>query len=151
VLTGNKLCFTINRLTYKFVSMSQTTSSFLLGQWIITYEQVKPHGKARAYIFTSAQGRRYYHLWLLTNDYCSKGTVISLLKFHKGSVQYELQVNASLWMLQVEAVKLLITVQMQHLSCVFVIKITVFIARGKFDGWNFKGDNYGTVLKWRQN
>ena len=49
--------------------------------------------------------------------------MISLLKFRKGSVQYELQVNASLWMLQVEAVKLLIIVQVQHISCVFLIQL----------------------------
>jgi len=58
---------------------------------------------------------------------------MSLLKFHKGSVQYELQINASLRMLQVVAVKLLIIVQVQHISCVFLIQLLCFIAKGKFD------------------
>jgi len=47
------------------MSQTITTSSSLLGLWIITYAQVKPHGKPRVGIFTSAQGRRYYNLWLL--------------------------------------------------------------------------------------
>jgi len=60
--------------------------------------------------------------------------VISLLKFHKGSVQYELEVNASLWILQVVAVKLLIIVQVQRIRCVFLIQLQCFIAKGKSDG-----------------
>ena len=130
------------------MSQTITTSSSLLGQWVITYAQVKTHGIT---IFTSAKGRRSCNLWLLTNDYYSYRTVISLLKFYKGSVQYELQENASLWMLQVAAVKLLIIVQVQCISCVFLIQLLCIIAKGKFDDWNFKGDNYGTVLRWRQN
>jgi hypothetical protein len=58
--------------------------------------------------------------------------VISLLNFHKGSVQYELEVNACLWTLEVAAVKLLIIVQVQRMSCEFLLQLLCFIVKDKF-------------------
>jgi len=43
--------------------------------------------------------------------------------------------------------ELLIIVQVQHISCVFLVQLMCFIAKGKVDGPNFMGDNYGTALK----
>jgi hypothetical protein len=34
--------------------------------------------------------------------------------------------------------ELLITVQVRHICCVFLIQLMCLIANGKLDGWNFK-------------